>query len=359
MLKTLRAQMFETVSSRRGSAALEIKASPHFMRWLQEQRLSLAVSTYQIGKLMLLGTNAQGQLSVFERTFGQCMGMATTANGFWLASQFQIWRFENALPPGILHQDHDRLYVPQVGYTTGQIDTHDLGVTADGQVLFVNTQFNCIATLSNTHSFRPVWQPPFITSLAPGDRCHLNGLAIRDGHLAYVTATGHGNDVDSWRAHRDTGGVLIDTASREIIASGLSMPHSPRWHDDHLWLCNAGTGEFGFVDLRSGRFEAIAFCPGYLRGLAFHGDFAVVGLSRPRSHALHGLPLENQLNAHRAEPRCGLHVIDLRRGDTAHWLHFDGLVDELYDVVTLPGVKRPMALGFVTEDIQRTITIDA
>ena len=56
-------------------------------------------------------------------------------------------------------------------------------------------------------------------------------------------------------------------------------------------------------------------------------------------------------------PRCGLQVIDLRTGDTVHWLRIDGIVEELYDVVTLPGCVRPMAIGFQSDEIRRVITI--
>ena len=128
---------------------------------------------------------------------------------------------------------------------------------------------------------------------------------------------------------------------------------------DRLWLVNSGTGEFGSVDLASGRFEPIAFCPGYLRGLAFVGDYAVVTLSKPRHVTFHGLALDEQLQKRGAEPQCGLQVIDLRTGTIAHWLRLDGsLVTELYDVVALPGVRQPMALGFKTNEIERLLLVD-
>ena len=59
-----------------------------------------------------------------------------------------------------------------------------------------------------------------------------------------------------------------------------------------------------------------------------------------------------------AEARCGAQVIDLRTGDAVHWLRIEGIVDELYDVITLPGVRSLMALGFKTDEIRRVISID-
>ena len=49
-------------------------------------------------------------------------------------------------------------------------------------------------------------------------------------------------------------------------------------------------------------------------------------------------------------------MIDLETDDAVHWLHLEGTVQELYDVVTLPGVQRPQALGVQTDEIQNTVT---
>jgi uncharacterized protein (TIGR03032 family) len=297
-------------------------------------------------------------MSVFERTFGRCMGMTPTDNGFYMSSLYQIWRFENTLSAGELHEGYDRLYVPQVGHTTGDLDVHDMGVTDAGELVFVNTLFGCLATLSNTHSFKPLWKPPFISKLAAEDRCHLNGLAMRDGKPAFVTCVGKTDAVDGWREHRRDGGLVIDVASNEIVTSGLSMPHSPRWYQGKLWVANSGTGEFGHIDLASGAFVPVAFCSGYIRGVSFQGNYAIVGLSRPRHNkTFGGLALQDNLAAKGVEPRCGVQIIDLRSGDIVHWLRFDGLIDELYDVIALPGVRRPMALGFVSDEIRRMISM--
>ena len=338
---------------------LEIIASRQMLPWLAEQNLSLAFTTYQIGKLFFLGLQPKGELSVFERSFNRCMGLCATDNGLWMSSLYQVWRFENLFTRGEQQDGYDRLYLPQVGYTTGDLDIHDLAMDSDGRLVFVNTLFSCLATLSETHSFKPLWRPAFISKLAAEDRCHLNGLAMKDGRPAYVTAVSRSDVAEGWRDRRAEGGIVIDVASDEIVASGLSMPHSPRWYRDRLWLLNSGTGEFGHVDLAMGTFEPVTFCPGYLRGLAFHGDFALVGLSKPRqSRTFTGLPLDAALAARDAEPRCGLQVIDLRSGDAVHSVQIDGVVDELYDVVALPGVRRPMALGFKTDEIRRVLSVD-
>jgi uncharacterized protein (TIGR03032 family) len=357
---------------------LNVLGSRNWMSFLAEQRLSVAFTTYQTGKVFFVGRKPDDSLSVFERTFNHCMGLwaAPDAKTLWLSSKYQMWRFERAAAEASPHRptgavegdtanegwsrrDHDFVYVPRVGYTTGDIDIHDVAVDANGRVVFVCTQFGCLATISEKASFQPLWRPPFLSDLVPEDRCHLNGLAMRDGKPAFVTVVAKSDVADGWRDRRRDGGCVLDVASGESVCEGLSMPHSPRWHNGKLWVLNSGAGEIGYVDLAKGKFEPIAFCPGYLRGLSFAGDYAMVTLSKPRHVTFHGLPLDERLAAKGAEPQCGLQVIDLKTGGIAHWLRLDGtLVTELYDVVALPGVRQPMALGFKTAEIERLILVD-
>ena len=339
---------------------LNALGSRYFVDWLQQQRCSLAFTTYQTGKLFLVGRRADQQISVFERTFNRSMGCWASPDGrtLWMSSEYQLWRFENALPPGGSHEGYDCLYVPRAALTTGDLDIHDVAVEETGRVVFVATHFNCLATLSERASFSPLWRPPFVSALVPEDRCHLNGLAVRDGRVRYVTAVSQSDVADGWRDRRNNGGCVIDVQTNDIVASGLSMPHSPRWYRDKLWLLNAGTGEFGTVDLEQGRFEPITFCPGFLRGLALVGDYAVVSLSKPRhDFTFGGLKLDDRLRERDAEAQCGLQVIDFRTGTVAHWLRLEGMVSELYDVVILPQIARPMALGLKSNEIARLLTV--
>ena len=337
---------------------LELTGSRQFSSWLAESGVSLAFTTYQAGKLFLIGLQPDGRLSIFERSLPRCMGMTVNGSSIWVASLFQLFRFENALEPGGEHQGYDRLFLPQVGYITGDLDIHDLGVATDGSLVFVNTLFSCLATTSDTHSFVPVWRPPFVSRLASEDRCHLNGLAMAAGEPRYVTAVADTDLADGWRDHRGSGGVVVGVPENEVLLRGLSMPHSPRLYRDKLWLHNSGSGYFGYADLDKGTFEPVVFCPGYLRGLAFAGDFAVVGLSKSRKNkSFSGLELDDNLERYKVEPRCAIYIIDLRTGDVAHWLRMEGVVEELYDVALLPGVRRPMAIGFLSDEIRRVITV--
>jgi uncharacterized protein (TIGR03032 family) len=333
---------------------LELTGSRLFTAWLAHARASLAFTTYQAGKLFLIGLQPDGRLSIFERSFPRCMGLGTGPGGtLWMSSLYQLWRFENFLDPGTARDGYDTLYVPVTGYTTGDIDIHDIHAGANGRPIFVATRFNCLATLAERASFTPLWRPPFIDRLAAEDRCHLNGFAVRRGRPAFATCVADTNVVEGWREHRRDGGLVIDIVTGETVAHGLSMPHSPRLYRGRLWLVQSGTGEFGHVDLATGRFEPVCFLQGYARGLAFLGDHAVIGVSRPRENrTFEGLALDERLAREGVGPLCHLAVINLATGDVEHRLTIEGVVEELYDVAVLPGVVRPSVIGFRSDEIR-------
>ena len=345
-------------SAEPAAPVLKLEPTPGLAEWLQERRLSLAFTTYHVGKLFMVGTQPDGRLSIFERTLDRCMGMAVNGSGFHIGTLYQIWRFEDALQPGQESNGYDRIYLPQVGYVTGGLDVHDIALDKTGKVLFVNTLFGCLATTSDLHSFVPIWKPPFLSALAPEDRCHLNGLAMRDGLPAFMTAVAETDSKEGWREHRVDGGCVVSIEDDETVIRGLSMPHSPRWHDDRLWLHDSGTGRFGQADLKDGGFEPVCFCPGFLRGLDFAGDFAVMGTSKPRkSSSFEGLPLDETLARKKTDAECAVHVVDLQSGEIAHSLVIEGLVSELYDVALLPETVRLMAIGFQGDEIRHVITV--
>lgn len=336
--------------------------SRQFVDWMQIAGISLAFTSYQTGRLFFAGVDEKRRLTLLQRSFTRAMGLYAAERRLWLADLYQLWRFDDVVGAGgsarMGGETFDRLYVPRVGYTTGDIDIHDIGVDAGGRPLFINSLYSCLATYSETASFRPLWRPPFISKLAAEDRCHLNGLAMRAGEPAFVTACSRSDAVEGWREHRAGGGVVIDVASGEIVASGLSMPHSPRLVEDDLWLLNSGTGYVGRVNRETGAFEPVAFCPGFLRGLSIHGDHALVGTSLPRRTGFVGLPLDEELKKRDAAARCALLVVDLKSGDIVHWLRFESHITELYDVAILPGVKRPGCLGFQTNEIRQVVTLE-
>jgi uncharacterized protein (TIGR03032 family) len=340
-------------------------SSGGLVEWLAKEEVSLALTTYQAGRLFFIGRRPDGRLRAHERLIEQCQGLWTDGVTLWTSSKTMLWRFRNDLPAGgRTEKGADRRFVPRECRVTGGIDIHDIGVGDVGGgtagPIFVNTGFNCLATVSDTASFRPLWRPPFISELVGEDRCHLNGLAMEGERPAFVSAVSRSDVADGWRERRRDGGVIMDVASGEVVAAGLSMPHSPRLYDGRLWVLNSGRGEFGFVDAEDGAFTPVAFCPGYARGLAFAGRFAVIGLSRPRGNqTFEGLELEERLKAKDAEPRCGLLIVDIDSGLTVQWLRFEHTIEELYEVAVLPGVAQVEAIGLLGEDIGRAVTVEA
>ena len=340
-------------------------ASPGFSAWLGAAGASLVLSTYQRGRVIFLGLRPDGALRAHERLVEQCQGVCADGSDLWVSARTMLWRFRNDMCPGqVTPEGVDARFVPREARVTGALDIHDIGVgqmsgmEAPGPI-FVNTAFNCLATISGTASFRPLWRPPFISALIAEDRCHLNGLAMDGTRPAFVTAISRSDVADGWRERRQDGGVVLDVASGEVVAEGLSMPHSPRLRDGRLWLLNSGKGELGWMDPKDGRFTAVAFCPGYARGLAFIGRWALVGLSRPRGNqTFEGLELAQSLAAKDTAPRCGLLVVDTETGRTEDWLRFEHTLDELYDVAVMPGIRQPEAVGFMGPEIERAISVE-
>jgi uncharacterized protein (TIGR03032 family) len=339
--------------------AMSFSHSRQLVDWMQQEAVSFAFTSYQTGRLFLVGVDKDRQLSMVQRSFTRAMGLHATDQHLYVADLCQLWRFDNMLAEGqLFNGEFDRLYVPRLAYTTGDLDIHDIGVTSVGKPVFVNTLYSCLATTSEVASFRPIWKPSFISKLAAEDRCHLNGFATENGEPVYATAVSRSDAVEGWRGHKRDGGILIDISSGEIVANKLSMPHSPRVREGKVWLLNSGTGWLGHMDPADGRFEGVAFCPGFLRGLDFHGRYAIVGTSLPRNIGFVGLELDANLKARDTEPRCAVLIVNVETGDVIHWLTFDTHITELYDVAFIPGVRRPMHLGFQTNEIRQYITME-
>lgn len=339
---------------------VEKSCSRSLAGWLGSNRISLAISSYQTGRVYLVGSDKQGRVSFFERIFERAMGIVGNAQRIYLGGLYQLWRFENVLRPNeIIHGQFDKCYVPRNAQTIGDLDIHELGICKNGRVVFINTKYSCLAELSQTHSFKAIWKPSFISKLAPEDRCHLNGLAMVDGRPKYVTAVCKSDSVDGWRDRRHDGGVIIDIETDEIVCEGLSMPHSPRWANGKLWVLNAGSGHLGWVDFENKKFVPLAFLPGFGRGLSIIGNVAAVGLSKPRNKRFEGLQLDDELAKHDAEPWCGVQIISLVNGDVMNWIRFEGDISEIFDISFLPNVKNPMMIGLRTPEIRDLITFES
>ena len=310
---------------------------------LAQLNASILVTTYQAGKLVILRGDA-GVLNTHFRNLSKPMGLARDGGRLAIGCSVDIWEFHNV--PAVCQKlddsedyptteaVHDACFLPRRSHCTGDIQIHEMA-WIDGELIFINTAFSCLARRSEANSFEPTWRPKFITQYVPGDSCHLNGLAVRDGKVRYVTALGETNEPGGWRKNKRDGGILIDVETDEIICRGLSMPHSPRWYDGKLWLLESGDGTIGTVDVATGKYESIAQFPGFTRGISFCGPLAFIGLSQVRESAVFsGIPLVERLD--RAEERtCGVWVLNIQTGETVGFCRFEEGVQEVFALKSL------------------------
>lgn len=305
---------------------------------LAASRSTLVVSTYQSGRTILLRAD-NGSINTHFKAFPSPMGIAYRNGHMALATARQVWEYQDQ--KGLAHAlapvgRHDACLVPRKAHVTGDIRIHEIGY-AQNELWIVNTRFSCLCTLDGVHSFVPRWRPAFISKVEAGDRCHLNGMSIIDDCVRFVTALANTDTAGGWREHKADGGLLIDVASNEIVARGLSMPHSPRWYDQRMWVLESGKGALSTIDLATGVVTVVVELPGFTRGLAFHGDTAFVGLSQVRESIFGGLPLTDRLSTR----VCGIWAVNIRSGNIIGFLRFEGAVQEIFDVQMLPDITYP------------------
>ncbi len=330
--------------------------SPLFPNVLEQINASLLVSTYQAGKLCVIGVR-EGKLTFAFHNFDRVMGVAVSPKRIAVGTRRQIFSLYPAHEVASRLEplgSHDACWLARTSFVTGSIHGHDLAWGTDG-LWVVNTLFSCLCTLHEDYNFVPRWRPPFITEIIDQDRCHLNGLALENGQPRYVTAMAESNEPAGWRPTKATSGIVVDVPSGEIVARGLAMPHSPRLYNGKLWVLDSGKGLFSIVDTATGKTEPVEAMPGYTRGLAFAGPFAFVGLSKIRETAVFGgVPIAEK----RDQLRCGVGVVDVRSGKTVATLQFHSGVEEVFAVEVLPGTINPRLCGpTVDEDEMKDIWI--
>jgi uncharacterized protein (TIGR03032 family) len=318
-----------------------------------QSQISLVVSTYQAGKVIVV-RNDQGVLNTHFCAFAKPMGVAANRNRLTVGGTNTVWEYLNM--PAVAEKlepagKYDACYFPRRIHVTGDIDIHEMAYDHANELWIINTRFCCLCTLDADHSFVPRWRPPFVSALAPEDRCHLNGLGMVEGRPKYVTALGETDTAGAWRANKAGGGVLMDVDTNEILLRGLSMPHSPRWYQGQLWVLESGQGSLALVDLRRGTWRTVAQVPGFTRGLDFYGPLAFIGLSQVRETAVFsGIPLVERLK----ERTCGVWVVHIETGQTVGFLRFEAGVQEIFAVQVLRGVRFPEVLEFGDERLSHS-----
>jgi uncharacterized protein (TIGR03032 family) len=307
---------------------------------LAQLRLSVLISTYQTGHLAAVSAR-EGRLALAFHQFERAMGIVVKPGTIAVCTRKEVWFLRDA--PDIaakLPRQPDACFLARTSHFTDDIQAHEAVWIGEREFWVVNTLFSCLCALHPHYSFAPRWRPPFISALRPEDRCHLNGVAVVDGQPRYVTALAETDTPSGWRAMKNNGGCLIEVPSGRIVARGLSLPHSPRVDGNRVFFLHSGQGELAMADAKTGAVTSVAPVPGISRGMALHGGYAFIGLSKARP-TLEGVPIV----AERDKLRCGLWVIDLRTGTVAAHLEFHTGVEEIFDVQVLPGVMSPYISG--------------
>jgi uncharacterized protein (TIGR03032 family) len=308
---------------------------------LGQLRLSILISTYQTGHLVVVAAR-QGRLVLTFHQFDRAMGIAIKPGTIAVCTRKEVWFARDA--PDIAAKleprgQYDACYLTRTAHFTDDIEAHEAAWVGN-EFWVVNTLFSCLAALHPSYSFAPRWRPPFISALRPEDRCHLNGLALVDGQPRYVTALAETDSPSGWRAVKQAGGCIMEVPSGQIVARGLSLPHSPRVEGNQLFFLHSGHGRLDVLDRSTGTIQSVAELPGIARGLALHAGFAFVGLSKARP-TLTDVPIVAQPE----RLQCGVSIVDLRTGAIAAHLEFRTGVEEIFDVQVLPGITFPYVSG--------------
>jgi len=318
--------------------------SPNIPELLWQLNCTLAISTYQAGKVVLISPRNEEELVQLPRNFPKPMGLAVDGNRMAIATLNEVVVLANepSLARGYPDQPntYDSLYLPRAVYYSGEVDLHDMDWGKKG-LWGVNTRFSCLSLIDDRYSFNPQWQPPFISSLAAEDRCHLNGMALVNGEPEFVTALGKTDSAEGWRKNKQNGGIIMHVPTGEIICENLGMPHTPRVYDGKLYVLLSSTGELICVSPQDGKYEVVKKLPGFVRGMDKLDDYLFIGLSKLRttSSAFRDLPIAKQ------SVFSGIIVVYLPRTSVVGHIRYETSVEELFDVRVLPNLKRPGLLS--------------
>ncbi len=330
--------------------AFSSQHTQNFPQFLSQMGISILVTTYQAGKLISLRAQ-DNVLNTHFVSMEKPMGVALQGANLVVGTGAQVIHYYNMPDVGskvLPANTHDACYIPRSTHITGDIDIHEMGFTDDKELWLLNTKMSCLCTLDPEYSIVPRWKPPFITGYDLTDRCHLNGLAMRDGEPRYVTALGTTDTAGGWRQNKAAGGMLMDVTDNRMIAQGLSMPHSPRWYQDQLWVLESGAGSLATVDEATGELTTIVELPGFTRGLDFIDRYAIIGLSQVRETAVFaGLPLTERCD----DRQCGVYIVDIIEKQVVAFLVFSGEVQEIFAVQILPA-RMPAVLD-ITDPLLR------
>ena len=333
-------------------APFSCQFSPQVPELLLKLNCTIAISTYQAGKLVFISAKDEDSLSQLPRNFNKAMGIAEDYENqkIAVACRDEIILFKNSKELANYYpkapNKYDALYMPRVTYHTGAVDIHDLSFGLNGKLFAVNTLFSCIIEIDDNYSFKPIWAPPQIDKITSEDRCHLNGMAMLNGKPKYATAFNNGNTPQSWRDNITSSGVVYDIDQNQIICQGLAMPHTPRIFNNELYVLQSATGELTKINTKDGSYEVIVKIDGFIRGMSLHNDYLFIGISKLRKNSSTFGKLDFAKNANQA----GIIIVHLPTKSISGKINYLNSLDEIYDVHILKNKRRPNILNTLTGD---------
>lgn len=335
-------------------AEITAKVSKNLGNWLNVKRVCFLISSYQSGRLLIIGADINGKVLIQHHKFDRAMGISAYKGGFAFGTLHQIWRFCLVNPLGKTSPGVQPILMPQNCHYTGFVNCHDVSRTKSHEILYASTLFNCVAKITESSNLSPIWVPPFIEGFAPEDRCHLNGLTVEGNQLRFVSMLGVSTKKGAWRADRSKG-AIFDSVTNQAVALDLWMPHSPRIYGKQLYALESGRGSFGEVS--NGKISQKMLLPGFTRGLDFHAGFAAIGFSRPRPESIEGLPLSARLKEGGIKPSCGVVLYETATSKAAHSIEFSAGVEEIYDVAILEGTTNPRFIHPNSNEMLKTYSV--
>ena len=332
----------------------QITYSTSIIELISKEKISVALSTYQAGKVILISSR-DGILNQLPISFKKPMGIAIQGSKLAVACIDEIQLFskeeQNKVSKKIELNEFDNIYLHRATYHTGVLDLHDLEF-GEGMIWGVNTLFSCLAVYDINFSFRPKWKPPFISKLVPEDNCHLNGMALLNHLPKYATALSKDDTKQGWRNDKLNTGILMEVPSGEIILESLSMPHSPRLHNDQLYVLESGNGNLLKVSPSEKKSEVIFNFNCFVRGLSFYKNYALIGKSKIRDTSKDFEDLEVKENSTNA----GLIFFDMIKKEIIGEINYETDIEEIFDVQILENTENPVIISTQLEKINDVIT---
>lgn len=325
-----------------------------FAQFLFDKKQTIVFSTYQAGVLMLLGSVDGKKLYQTPIRFKKPMGIDIKGNKLIVAGLEELFIFSNkgdvVNTMKTNEKQFDTVFLQRAVYSTGTLDIHDIAF-GDNRIWAVNTLFSCLCTFDVDYSFKPKWIPPFIEALVPEDRCHLNGMVLIDDIPKYVTALSQTNEKEGWRKDIMNTGVLMEVPSGEIICDGLSMPHSPIFLNEKIYLLESGKGILVHIDPKTKKKEIIHHFGRFVRGLQQIDNFLIIGASAIRKSS----KSFNQLEVSDNSSKAGIIIYDLNTNKEIASLTYEDTIEEIYDVVSIDGFLKPVIISQYQEQYNQTI----